>query len=96
MHKSLIGAIVGLVCANSAMAADCSFTRYAPKASDILKPIAGGSIGAAIPLVLPFPLLATTLSVTGGVAGTAIGLASIGFYRPESRPDYLWPCPLPL
>lgn len=79
MHKSLIGAIIGLVCANSAMAANCDIVSNRDPLSGALKFIGGGIGLATSTIVAPFaglvarPLGITAVSIGGIYLGAKVG-----------------------
>lgn len=79
MHKSLAGAIIGLVCANGAMAASCDVVSNRDPLAGALKFIGGGvGLGTGV-LLSPFaglvagPLGITAVSVGGAYLGWKVG-----------------------
>ncbi len=79
MHKSLIGAMVGLVLANGAMAAECNIVSDRDPLSGALKFIGGGLGLATSVIAAPFagliagPLGITAVSIGGIYLGAKVG-----------------------
>lgn len=78
LHKSLAGAVIGLVCTNGAMAASCDMVSNADGLSAILK-VFGFGTGAATSLVvapvaglIAGPLGVTAVSIGGGYLGAKL------------------------
>lgn len=75
LHKSLVGAMIGLACANGAMAAECNVVSNRDPLAGALKFIGGGIGLSAGVLVSPFagPIGITAVSIGGAYLGVKVG-----------------------